>query len=68
LVGLGLSPCALGARREIRDPNAPSVSWISRTSWPPRGTGDDPTLWTQLAADEAGLNAFVKSEAAWHLG
>jgi hypothetical protein len=45
-----------------------SWSWISRTSWPPRGTGDDPTLWTQLAADEAGLNAFVKSEAAWHLG
>jgi len=27
-----------------------------------RGTGDDPTLWTQLAAIEAGLTAFVRAK------
>ena len=39
-------------------------NFITRTS-PPRGwTGDDLALWTQLAAIEASLTAFVKGEAA----
>jgi hypothetical protein len=41
----------------LEDPFAPDG--ISRTSWPPRGTGDDPTLWTQLATVEASNPAYT---------
>ena len=47
----------------LDDPFAPDVVKLHQPHvMAARSTGDDPTLWTQLAADEAGLNAFVKAK------